>query len=80
MREIVTDELPERWQEPWKAMANTIDVASSGTTLQAWLEEMYFDGERREDLTREDIVKLGQIIERLLRFEPSRRVPAREIL
>lgn len=41
---------------------------------------MYFDGERKENLSREDIVKLGRIIGRLLWFEPSSRASAREIL
>lgn len=51
-----------------------------GPTLQEWLEDMYFDGERNEDLTKEDIVRLGQIIGKLLRLESSTRVSAREIL
>lgn len=51
-----------------------------GPTLQEWLEDMYFDGERHEDLTKEDIVRLGQIIGKLLRSESSTRVSAREIL
>ena len=52
----------------------------SGYTLQEWLEEMYFDGERNEDLTREDILKVGELVQRLLRFEPCMRASVREIL
>jgi hypothetical protein len=52
----------------------------SGYTLQEWLEEMYFDGERNEDLTREDILKIGELVRKMLRFEPSMRVSAREVL
>lgn len=57
------------------------DVAESpGPALQEWLEEMYFDGERKADLTREDIVELGRVVQRLLRIEPSARASVRDIL
>lgn len=62
---------------------NTGDNEVTETTalnLQQWLEEVYFDCALRPDLTREDIVRLGQIIGRLLRFEPSARASAREVL
>lgn len=61
-------------------MESGIGAESSGPRLQEWLEDMYFDGERREDLTGEDIAMLGQIIGKLLRFEPSARASAGEIL
>ncbi|KAK9234916.1 CMGC/SRPK protein kinase [Lipomyces kononenkoae] len=80
MREMASDALPERWQDSYKTMDDRIIGEISGPALQEWLEEMYFDGERNEDLTKEDIVRLGQIIGRLLRFEPSTRASAREIL
>lgn len=82
MRELVNDDLPDRWQKIW----DTMNAGDSGITekpgpnLQEWLEEVYFDGARRPDLTREDIAKLGQIIGRFLRFEPSARASAREVL
>jgi hypothetical protein len=82
MREMATDELPERWQDQLNTM-NTGDVMATetvGPNLQEWLEEVYFDGPLSPDLTREDIVRLGQIIERLLRFEPSARASARQVL
>ena len=41
---------------------------------------MYFDGERNKDLTREDILKVGELVRRMLRYEPSMRASAREIL
>lgn len=53
---------------------------SPGPSLKEWLEEMYFDGERKETLSREEIVQQGEIIGRLLRFEPSSRASAREML
>ncbi|KAL4912910.1 kinase-like domain-containing protein [Aspergillus aurantiobrunneus] len=80
MQEMAGDALPERWQNSWRTMDDKPVTQTSGPTLQEWLEEMYFGGERKEDLTKEDIVQLGQIIRKLLRFEPSTRASAREIL
>ena len=80
MQEMASDALPERWLGLREAMSDGVDTESPGPGLQEWLEEMYFDGERKEDLTREDIAKLGQIIRKLLRFEPSTRASASEIL
>ncbi|OCL14021.1 hypothetical protein AOQ84DRAFT_394724 [Glonium stellatum] len=62
-------------------MANSASPGEkSGNTLQEWLEEIYFDGERNKDLTREDILKVGELVRRMLRFEPSMRASARDIL
>lgn len=80
MLEMTSEALPERWLGLWEAMGGGVGAESSGPGLQEWLEDMYFDGERREDLTGEDIAKLGQIIQKLLRFEPSARASASEIL
>lgn len=80
MREMTSDTLPTRWTDSFEAMNGGSAAEIPGPTMQEWLEEMYFDGERKETLTKEDIAKLGQIIGRLLRFEPSTRVSAREIL
>ncbi|KAK9237325.1 kinase-like domain-containing protein [Lipomyces kononenkoae] len=80
MREMASDAVPERWQDSYKTTDDRITGETSGPALQEWLEEIYFDGERGEDLTKQDIVKPGQIIGRLLRFEPSSRASAREIL
>jgi serine/threonine-protein kinase SRPK3 len=80
MLEMASDELPERWQHTWHAMDGASPGESSGYTLQQWLEEMYFDGERSEDLTRSDIHKVGELVRRMLRFESSMRASAKEIL
>jgi serine/threonine protein kinase len=83
MQEMASDELPERWHETWDTMKNARDggtIESTGYNLQEWLEELYFDGSQRTDLTREDIARLGQIIGKLLRFEPSARASARQVL
>ncbi|KAF2789430.1 hypothetical protein K505DRAFT_253397, partial [Melanomma pulvis-pyrius CBS 109.77] len=80
MLDMASDGLPERWHQTWRAMDSASPGEKSGSTLQEWLEEMYFDGERNEDLTREDILKVGELVGRMLRFEPSMRASAREIL
>ncbi|KAF7715949.1 Uncharacterized protein PECH_004628 [Penicillium ucsense] len=82
MQEMASDDLPKRWQKIWDTMDKGDDVTaeSSGPNLHEWLEEVYFDGRRTPDLTREDITRLGEIIGRLLCFEPSARASARQIL
>lgn len=80
MLETASDELPERWQQKWRTMDSTWTAGKTENTLQEWLEETYFDGVRKEDSTRKDIVKVGAIVRMLLRFEPSTRASAPEIL
>lgn len=77
---MANDELPERWQQKWRAMDSAAPGERSGYTLQEWLEEIYFDGERNHDLTREDILNVGRLVRSLLQFEPSNRASAEEIL
>lgn len=78
--ETVSDDLPDRWQQEWYAMRETLSDRSSNSSLQEWLEEMYFDGGRREDLSREDIVRVGLLIGSLLRMEPSARAAAKDVV
>lgn len=80
MLEMASDDLPDRWQSKWLAMDSESSGENSGGTLQEWLEETYFDGERKEDLTRSDINKVGEIVGKLLRFEPSSRASAAEVV
>lgn len=80
MQDMTSEAVPRRWLSLWKAMDYGAGAGNSGPGLQEWLENMYFDSERKEDLTGEDFAKLGQIIQKLLRFEPSARASAREIL
>ncbi|RAK95598.1 kinase-like protein [Aspergillus ibericus CBS 121593] len=79
MQEITNEALPERWLDIWAKMRDGAVTESSGPGLQEWLEQVYFDGEQKEDLTKEDIVKLGHIIQKLLRLEPSARASVKEI-
>ncbi|OQE05541.1 hypothetical protein PENVUL_c023G08309 [Penicillium vulpinum] len=82
MREMVSDELPERWHKIWDMMNADDGETPEGTApnLQEWLEEVYFESPQSPDLTRDDIARLGQIIGRVLLFEPSARASARQIL
>ena len=75
------EELPERWQTAWRAM-QAADNGDHGEVpkLQDWLEEVYFDSDRDKSFTREDICKIGELLRKLLRLEPSKRASAREIL
>lgn len=82
MQEIASDDLTERWNKIWETMKGDDDEPTDNAVpnLQEWLEELYFDSPQSPDLTREDIVKLGQIIGSLLRFEPSARASAKQVL
>jgi serine/threonine-protein kinase SRPK3 len=80
MLESASDELPKRWQEKWRTMDSAWTGDKTENTLQEWLEEVYFNGEREEDFTREEVVKVGALIRKLLRFEPSMRAEAEDVL
>ncbi|GLB05557.1 hypothetical protein AtubIFM57258_000846 [Aspergillus tubingensis] len=80
MQEMAGEALPDRWVPLWKSMRGEDVTEYGGPGLQEWLEEMYFDGERKEDLSKDDIVELGRIIRKLLRFEPGARASVEEIL
>lgn len=81
-REMATDELPKRWQHAWNTMntGGTRATESTRPNLQEWLEDEYFDSPLSPDLTREDIVRLGQIVGRLLHFESSARASVKQFL
>jgi serine/threonine-protein kinase SRPK3 len=66
MLETVNDDLPDRWRRDWHAMEGTLSDYSSTCSLQDWLEEMYFHGERRKDMSREDIMRVGGLIGSML--------------
>ncbi|KAJ5383744.1 hypothetical protein N7517_001655 [Penicillium concentricum] len=81
MQEMISDSLPVRWQGSWLEMRKEITPSSEPEIkLQEWLEELYFVSDRKAELTKDDIVQLGGIIRKLLRFEPSARASAEEIL
>ncbi|KAK4129914.1 kinase-like protein [Trichocladium antarcticum] len=82
MMEFATDGLPPRWQGKWQAMQEGLSHSDEEDTytLQGWLEEVYFDDCKHSDFTRDDIAKVGKLIERLLKFEPSLRATASDVL
>lgn len=80
MLETVSDDLPDRWKKDWHVMNRTSSDRSSTCSLQDWLEQMYFDGERREDMSREDILRVGLLIGSMLRMEPSARASAKDVV
>ena len=80
MLETVSDDLPDRWQKKWRNMNEALSDNNSTCPLQSWLEEMYFDGERSEDMSREDIGRVGVLIGSMLRLEPSARAPPKAVL
>jgi len=80
MLETVNDDLPDRWRTEWHAIKGSLSDNSSTCSLQDWLEEMYFDGERREDISREDIVRVGVLIGSMLRMGPSNRASAKAVV
>lgn len=47
--------------------------------MQAWLEEVYFDS-KSADMTRDEIIDVGVVLRKLLRFDPWSRTSAEDIL
>lgn len=80
MIELSSDKLPDRWEGKWKAMAKATSNDSTPYTLQRWMEEVYFDEDKRSEFTKEDIAKICELVGRMLRFEPSTRASANTIL
>ncbi|KAH8194093.1 hypothetical protein TruAng_011743 [Truncatella angustata] len=80
MMEFATDSLPSRWQMKWQAMQGNLLCDDHSYTLQEWLEEVYFDNNKQAEFTREDIAKVGKLIGRMLKFEPSFRATASDAL
>ncbi|KAF2126322.1 hypothetical protein P153DRAFT_377938 [Dothidotthia symphoricarpi CBS 119687] len=62
MLEMASDELPKRWQPAWDVMNSVSPDDRSDYTLQGWLEEVYFDGERDQYFSREDILEVERAL------------------
>lgn len=80
MLEMLSENLPDRWQSEWHNMEQNIPSDDPSPPLQSWLEELYFDKERKQDMSMEDIARVGELIASMLRLEPSNRPSARKIL
>ena len=48
--------------------------------LHSWLEEVYFDSNKKPEFTKNDIKRAAELIARLMRFEPLLRATPNEIL
>lgn len=90
MEELATDGLPKGWI----GAANLLKEDSEGSdqvrgereqavgtlALQHWLEEIYFEEGKKNELSLEDIRKVGELVSKMLWFEPSSRVTASTLL
>ncbi|CAH0054480.1 unnamed protein product [Clonostachys solani] len=82
---FATDGLPPRWQEKWKAMEEKLPIEEETHSLQCyslcqWLKEVYFDDHRQPEFTTDDIAEVGKLVSMMLKFEPSHRASAINIL
>ncbi|KAI0873722.1 kinase-like domain-containing protein [Hypoxylon argillaceum] len=68
MIEFASDKLPRRWEEKWQDMKKKSPDDNDGPsiTLQEWLEE-------------EDRIKIGDLVRRMLKLEPSLRSSVEDI-
>ncbi|KAI1173936.1 kinase-like domain-containing protein [Nemania sp. FL0916] len=88
MMEFCDDELPDRWREKLFALGtrSTVSISEEDEqdepcTLLEWLEEIYFDENKKLlEFTRQDIAKVCELVTRMLKFEPSSRASAKEIM
>ncbi|KFH40238.1 Serine/threonine-protein kinase-like protein [Hapsidospora chrysogenum ATCC 11550] len=93
MEEFAADRLPERWIERANRLREPVgggtdqaggkrDAAlDTEQALQQWLEEVYFDdGRKKAELSLEDIRKVGDLVRKMLWFEPSSRETASRLL
>lgn len=55
-------------------------VDNEEQSLQEWLEEVYFDEEKNQDLSKEDTKRVGRVIGSMLRLEPGDRASAESVL
>jgi hypothetical protein len=78
---MASDRFPDQWQSMWRSMKGSEgDDDSDVVSLETWLDESYFDGERPVDFTKDEVVAFCKILRKLLFFEPSSRAPASAIL
>ncbi|KAI1129111.1 kinase-like domain-containing protein [Nemania abortiva] len=85
VRGISDDKLPDRWEEKWQEMKKELrmdcDDSDPDVTLYGWLERAYYY--RKEwpcELTKEDLTKIGDLLERMWKYEPSSRPSTKDLL
>ncbi len=80
MIQFSTDKLPDRWEAKWQILRKELRYRDeSPLTLQEWLEKIYFNTDRRCELTKQDAAKISELVSRLLAFEPSSRSSAKDM-
>lgn len=87
MRSGTGEDLLKRWEPTWRAMEKTYtrDLYKS-PKFQGWLEDNYFhselhsNSEIKDSFTQNDTIRSGKLIGKLLRFKPSNRELARDML
>jgi serine/threonine protein kinase len=80
MMDLTSDAPPKRWKYHWLATEAASMSDSEGHTLQSWLDKVYFDKRKCQDLSQEGIEKVGEILKRLLVFEPGSKASAADVL
>ncbi|KAM0397630.1 hypothetical protein ACHAPZ_008249 [Fusarium culmorum] len=89
MLQEIPEELPIRWQAKWQVMQEELAqdramwLEYEGDeifTLQEWLDECYYFHDMKDGFTKEELASLAEAIGRMLRFEPSLRATASEML
>lgn len=80
--EFCGDQLPGRWREKLDAVGvgRTVSISDTPCTLLDWLEDIYFDDNKVSEFTRQDIARVCELVTRMLKFEPSSRASATEII
>ncbi|KAF2223277.1 kinase-like domain-containing protein [Elsinoe ampelina] len=76
---MIKDDFPDQWQEKRRQIERQAPESPS-STLQQWLNVVYFESEDKADFSRSEIEQVGHIIARLMKFEPGNRASADDIL
>ncbi|KAJ6267041.1 kinase-like domain-containing protein [Bipolaris maydis] len=80
MLEMSGDTIPDRWQKQWHAMNSKQLRDYEHRSLQSGFEEVYFDEEKKQDVSREDIIRVGVLVSSMIRLEPSVRASVNTVL
>ncbi|KAM0547814.1 hypothetical protein ACHAPJ_010160 [Fusarium lateritium] len=80
MKDFATDDLPLRWRAKWEEMQKGLLEEDDSIGLGKWMQEVYFDSQKEDEFTSQDITIATGLIGRMLKFEPSLRATPGEIL
>ncbi|KAJ0109932.1 hypothetical protein J7T55_014734 [Diaporthe amygdali] len=78
--DLGTDGVPDRWQKKWLGMEKDTSREDPPFLLQQWLEEISFDPNRNAEFTKQYITRVGDLVASMLKFEPSAKAQAKEVL